>query len=442
MSRPARIAFISEHASPLACLGSADAGGQNIYVDELSRHLGERGYQVDVFTRRDSPDLPTVSDLHPGVRVVHLDAGPPRFCPKDELWPFMPAFRDALLRFLQQEEIRYDLVHGHFWMSGWVATELQRLCGIPGVELFHATGETKRRYQGAADTSPAERIAVEREIVRQITRVMVQCPHERNELLGDYQARPGKLVMIPGAVNLRSFYPVEQAEARQRIGLPQDGYVIVYVGRLLPRKDIRNIVRALAHLVRQESLGEAPLTLLIVGGETEDADPQKTEEIGEIQHLARELGVERYVHCTGKRPTEGLRYYYSAGDVVVTTPWYEPFGLTPLEAMACGRPVIGSAVGGLTYTIVDGQTGILVPPRDPAQLAARLLELLTHPERGMRMGLAGRQRVEQEFSWPLTALRTATLYETLLATQARRSTRFWTPPPFADWQKEPVNQAD
>lgn len=203
MSRPARIAFISEHASPLACLGSADAGGQNIYVDELSRHLGERGYQIDVFTRRDNPDLPPVTELHPGVRVVHLDAGPARFCPKDELWPFMPDFRDALLRFMQQEEIHYDLVHGHFWMSGWVATELQRLCGIPGVELFHATGQTKQRYQGIADTSPAVRVAVEREIVRQITRVIAQCPHERYELLSEYQARPGKLVMIPGAVNLR-----------------------------------------------------------------------------------------------------------------------------------------------------------------------------------------------------------------------------------------------
>lgn len=325
-------------------------------------------------------------------------------------------------------------------MSGWVATELQRMCGIPGVELFHATGETKRRHQGEADTSPQERIHVEHEIVRTIKRIMVQCPHERSELLTAYQADPARLVMIPGAVNLRTFYPVERAQARQWVGLPEEGHVIVYVGRLLPRKDIRNIVYALERLVKGHVLDDTPLTLLIVGGETEDADPQKTEEIGAIQRLARELGVLQHVRCVGKRPTEYLRHYYSAGDVVVTTPWYEPFGLTPLEAMACGRPVIGSAVGGLTYTIVDGQTGVLVPPRDPVALAAQLSELLRNPERGARMGRAGRQRVEQEFTWPLTALRTTTLYETLLAPLVNRTPRFWLPRSLTNVQIQPVNQ--
>jgi D-inositol-3-phosphate glycosyltransferase len=442
MSGPTRIAFISEHASPLACLGSADAGGQNIYVDELSRHLAERGYLIDVFTRRDTPDVPSLIDWHPGVRVIHLDAGPAQFFPKDDLWPFMTEFRDSLLNFMQQEEVHYDLVHGHFWMSGWVATELQRLCGVPGVQLFHATGQTKQRCQGAADTSPAARIQIEREIVRKMTRIVAQCPHERNELLSEYQADPQKLTMIPGAVNLRSFYPVERAEARQRIGLPQDGHVIVYVGRLLPRKDIRNVVRAMELLVKHHALGDVPLTLLVVGGETEDADPHKTQEIGEIQHLASELGILKHIRCVGKRSTECLRYYYSAGDVAVTTPWYEPFGLTPLEAMACGRPVVGSAVGGITYTVVDGQTGVLVPPRDPETLAARIYEMLVNPEQRARMGQAGRKRVEQEFTWPLTALRTATLYETLLAERAERAARFWTFRHLNRGQKQPVNQGD
>jgi hypothetical protein len=442
MSRPTRVAFISEHASPLACLGSADAGGQNIYVDELSRYLGERGYLIDIFTRRDSPDLPQIVDWRPGVRVIHVDAGPAQFCPKDELWPFMPTFRDSLLAFMQQEEIHYDVVHGHFWMSGWVATELQRLCGIPGVQLFHATGQTKRRHQGVADTSPDERIQIEHEIVKTITRVVAQCPHERSELLADYNAQPDKLVMIPGAVDLRAFYPVKRAEARQWIGLPQDGYVIVYVGRLLPRKDIRNIVRAMECLVKQYGPEMAPLTLLVVGGETEDADPQKTPEIGEIQRLARELGMLSHVRFVGKRQTECLRYYYSAGDVAVTTPWYEPFGLTPLEAMACGRPVIGSAVGGITYTVVDGQTGLLVPPRNPELLAARLYEMLTNPDRCARMGEAGRQRVEQEFTWPLTALRTATLYESLLTQRVDRTARVWTPQQIINRQKQPAHQGN
>jgi glycosyltransferase involved in cell wall biosynthesis len=271
---------------------------------------------------------------------------------------------------------------------------------------------------------------------------VVQCPNERSELLTDYDAQPGKLVMIPGAVNLRSFYPVERAEARRFVGLPQDGHVIVYVGRLLPRKDIRNIVRALACLLKQNALDNEPLTLLVVGGETEDADPRQTPEIGAVQQVARELGVLDHVRFVGRRQTDCLRYYYSAGDVAVTTPWYEPFGLTPLEAMACGRPVIASAVGGITYTVVDGQTGLLVPPREPEALAASLSELLANPARRLRMGKAGRQRAEQEFTWPLTALRTATLYESLLAEQPGRAARPWTFPSLFNRQWQVVNQGD
>jgi D-inositol-3-phosphate glycosyltransferase len=221
------------------------------------------------------------------------------------------------------------------------------------------------------------------------------------------------------------FRPVPQADARSRIGLDQEGKVIVYIGRMLPRKDIRNIVRALALLLRQEDSSlhssASPLTLMIVGGETVEPDPVATPEIGELQRLAMELGVSEHVRFIGKRQANELRDYYSAGDVVVTTPWYEPFGLTPLEAMACGRPVIGSAVGGITFTIEDGETGLLVPPRDPAALAASLQQVLSRPELNMRMGMAARKRVEREFTWSIVAMRTAALYERVLAERERRS---------------------
>ena len=422
-----RIAFISEHASPIARLGGSDAGGQNVYVDELSQQLGALGYQVDIFTRRDCPELPEIVHRAPGVRVIHLTAGPETWCLKDDLWPFMPAFRDALLRFMQREELRYDIIHGHFWMSGWVATELQRLLGTPVVQLFHATGKTKRRYQGVADTSPVERIAVELDIMRKAERVIAQCPNERQEFIADYGADPNKVALIPAAVNIHSFHPVERSLARQQIGLDLAGQVIVYVGRLLPRKDVRNVVQAMERLLHQYTLEASgtPPTLLIVGGETEDPDPRATPEIGALLELARELGIAQYVRFTGMRQPDTLRYYYSAGDVVVTTPWYEPFGLTPLEGMACGRPVIGSNVGGIAHTVVDGQTGFLVPPRDPAMLAARLHEIFTNSEQRERMGTAARLRVEQEFTWPITALRTTLLYETLIAEQMQRTESFW-----------------
>ncbi len=415
MKRPARIAFLSEHANPLASLGGADAGGQNVYVSELSRNLAARGYAVDVFARWDNPVAPEIVEWVPGVRVIHLKAGPLRPRPKDELWPFMPAFRNSLQRFMERDETHYDLLHGNFWMSGWVATELRRRLDIPVVQIFHAMGKTKRRHQKKVDTSPGDRIAMERHVIREADKIIAQCPNEREELVNDYGADPEKIALIPSAVNTNIFSPVGREGARKRIGLETGKKVIVYVGRLLPRKDIRNVVRALALLVRQSDADQDAPLLLVVGGESEEPDPVSTPEIGELQKLAAQLGVIEHVRFTGRRQPDKLRDYYCAADVAVTTPWYEPFGLTPLEAMACGRPVIGSAVGGLTYTIQDGQTGFLVPPRCPEALAARLQRLLDQPEACRRMGQAARTRVEREFSWPIVAMRTGALYEQLLA---------------------------
>jgi glycosyltransferase involved in cell wall biosynthesis len=418
VTRVPRIAFLSEHASPLALRGSVDAGGQNVYVDEVSRHLGRLGYEVDVFTRRDRPDIPEITDWAPNVRLVTLTAGPDRFLPKDDLWPFMPAFRDAILGFMHRDRTRYDLIHGNFWMSGWVAVELRRRLDVPAVQIFHATGKTKRRHQRSADTSPDERIAVELEIVRQVDRLIAQCPTEQQELVTDYCAAPDRVVVIPSAVNVETFRPVDRRQARCRIGrcapacrMDEEDFVVVYVGRLLPRKDVRNVVRALA-LLRQRT--DQAVRLLIVGGETVEPDPRATPEIGVLQRLAADLGIADRVVFAGKWQQDMLRYFYSAADVAVTTPWYEPFGLTPLEGMACGRPVVGSAVGGITYTLADGLTGFLVPPRDPPALAEQLHQFLREPALCRQMGAAARKRVERDFTWPLVARRTADLYQELL----------------------------
>jgi D-inositol-3-phosphate glycosyltransferase len=411
LGRADRIAMLSEHASPLAICGGADAGGQNVYVDQVSRNLGRLGYRVDVFTRRDNPDAPEAVALAPGVRVVHLAAGPPRLLPKDELWPLMPEFRDACLHFMLRDGARYDLVHGNFWMSGWVAAELRLRLGLPVVQIFHAMGRTKQRHQGTDDTSPPDRIAVELDVIRRVDRLIAQCPSERAELVDDYGADPDKVVVIPSAVDTELFRPVPRDEARRRVGLDPDDPVVVYVGRMLPRKDVRSLVRAVGLLAQRTQL---PVRLLLVGGESPDPDPVATPEIGELQRLAAQLGIADRVRLAGRRQPAVLRYYYGAGDVAVTVPWYEPYGLTPLEAMACGRPVIGSAVGGITFTVRDDVTGYLVPPRDPEALAARLRQLLTRPALRARMGRAGRVRVEREFTWRTVAERTSALYRTLL----------------------------
>jgi D-inositol-3-phosphate glycosyltransferase len=409
-----RVAMISEHASPAALLGGEDAGGQNVYVDEVSRALANFGFHVDVFTRRDNDAVPEVEVWSDGVRIVNLAAGPAKPIRKDDIWPYMPAMRDQLLRFSMRSGAQYDLVHGNFWMSGWIAAELRKRRRIPAVQLFHALGTMKRSFQGASDTSPSERIAAEQAIVQDVDRVIATCPDELRQLQTKYMASADRVEMIPLGVDATAFKPVDQQEARARIGLglEPDDRVIVYVGRMVPRKGIRNVVKALASLLQRSNHLDrrGRIKVLIVGGETEQPDPVKTPEIGEIQRLAVELGVADRVILTGKRARVELPDYYCAGDVAVTTPWYEPFGLTPLEAMACARPVIGSKVGGIAFTVRHGVTGLLVPPETPDELAAAMEELLADRETARRMGEAGRRRVEEAFTWQRVACRTADLY--------------------------------
>ena len=251
MKNPTRIAFLSEHASPVALLGGVDAGGQNVYVDEVSRNVGKLGYVVDVFTRRDAEDAPEIIEWAPNVRIINLTAGPATFLLKDDMWQFMPAFRDAFLDFSERHELRYDLIHGNFWMSGWVAIELQRRLNVPAVQIFHAMGKTKQTHQGSADTSPQGRIEVESQIIRSVERIIAQCPSELAELVDDYGTNAEKVIVIPSAVNTQVFHPVPMEEARQIVGVAQDAFVVAYVGRMVPRKDVRNVVRAMAILVQR-----------------------------------------------------------------------------------------------------------------------------------------------------------------------------------------------
>src|SRR5215203_2474595 len=193
--------------------------------------------------------------------------------------------------------------------------------------------------------------------------------------------------------------------------------MIVYVGRIVPRKDVRNIIQALAQLkARRLATGIMTMPVLfVIGGETEQPDPVATPEIGVLRALAAELGVLDQVRFVGRRQPDELHLWYAAADATVTTPWYEPFGLTPLEAMACGAPVIGSRVGGIAFTIADGESGYLVPPRDPETLASRLEDVLRDPQRRWRMGQAGRARVLRSFTWQQVAARTASLYNDMLS---------------------------
>jgi D-inositol-3-phosphate glycosyltransferase len=426
-----RIALISEHASPLAAAGGVDSGGQNVYVAQVARCLADAGHKVDILTRRDSPALLEVVDMQPGVRVMHVEAGPPRFVPKEKLLPHMHAFTHAARKLLLRHW-RHDVIHANFFMSGQVGLTLRRQLGLPLVTTFHALGLVRREHQQEADQFPTERIEIERALVKGSDRLIAACPQDKADLLRLYDASPHCITSVPCGVDTDALRPGDKFQARQRLGLPVDEFVVLQLGRLVPRKGIDEVVQAMA--LMQLDNPALMARLVIVGGESVTPDESITPEIGRLRRLAQSLGVAHRVQFAGRCTRENLRDWYVAADVFVTTPWYEPFGITPLEAMACGRPVIGSAVGGVGYTVLDGVTGYLVPSHDPAALAKRLLVLQRNPALAEAMGRAGMRRVRLEFTWKQVAFRLAQVYASVCKQPAAHARGFSALPAAPTWR--------
>jgi glycosyltransferase involved in cell wall biosynthesis len=397
-----RIAMVSEHASPLAVLGGVDAGGQNVHVAALAQALARRGADVVVHTRRDSSDLPRRVRLARGVTVDHVFAGPPVEVPKDELLPYMDDFAADLAR--QWRARRPDVVHAHFWMSGYAALRAARSLGIPVALTFHALGVVKRRHQGDRDTSPAARVEIERELVRDVDRLVATCSDEVFELLR-LGGRRRKISVVPCGVDLDVFHPGAASEPR-----PAGRHRIVSVGRLVERKGIGNVITAMG-LLRD---GGGPDTELVVAGGPEAAGLDSDPTVRRLRVLAAEAGVADRVEFRGRVGRRELPALLRSADLAVCVPWYEPFGIVPLEAMACGVPVIGSAVGGIVDTVVDGQTGLHVPPRRPDLVADALAALLPDVERRTAFGRAAAARARGRYSWDRVASLTLQAYDDLL----------------------------
>jgi D-inositol-3-phosphate glycosyltransferase len=403
-----KIAFISEHASPLAVLGGIDAGGQNVYVAELTRYIAKKEYDIDVFTRWEDPALPQVTDLKNGVRVIHIKAGPIKYISKEELLPYMNEFRKNMMSFMEQEEILYDLVHANFFMSALVAMELKELLGIPYIVTYHALGKVRLLHQREQDRFPEERLEIEKRTGAKADRIIAECPQDKEDLCNLYGMSSENISIVPCGFCPSTFYPVNQSLARTVLGLNKEEKIILQLGRMVPRKGVDNVIRALS------LLGTKNVRLLVVGGESEHPDPASCPELGRLQELAKEAGVLSSVTFTGSRKSKFLKYYYSAADLFITTPWYEPFGITPLESMACGTPVIGSDVGGIKYSVEDSKTGFLVPPRDPRALAEKIDQVLNDQDLIQKMQVNAIKRVHSLFTWARIAEMMIPVYEDVL----------------------------
>ena len=398
--------MVSEHASPLATLGGVDAGGQNVHVAALASAMGRRGVEVVVHTRREDRAVPRHVRMDHGVTVDHVPAGPAEVLSKDTLLPYMDDFAADLRR--QWSRRRPDVVHAHFWMSGYAALEAARPLGIPVVMTFHALGVVKRRHQGSRDPSPAARLGVEERLVREVDRIVATCSDEVFELLrlgGDRQ----RISVVPCGVDLATFRPAGPADERT-----PDRHRLVYVGRLVERKGIGNAISALAGLVNNGG----PDAELVVAGGPDAADVDTDPEVQRLRALARKAHVEDRVHFRGRVGRAELPALLRSADTVVCVPWYEPFGIVPLEAMACGVPVVASAVGGIIDTVVDGRTGVHVPPRRPDVVAEVLRDLLPDAARRATYGAAGAARARARYSWSRVAGSTLRTYDDVLPLSA------------------------
>jgi len=387
-----RIAMVSEHASPLAVLGGVDAGGQNVAVAGLASAMAREGAEVMVHTRRDDP-APAKRVRVSRVVVDHVDAGPPRPVPKDELMAYMDEFAARL--FDAWRAARPDVVHAHFWMSGRAALKAARPLGIPVVQTFHALGVVKRRHQGDKDTSHPCRIDLERAIMRRVNAIVATCTDEVTELERE-GADLRRVSVVPCGVDLGRFTPHGAVERR-----PHGRRRLVMLGRLVERKGIEEAVAALARIPDAE---------LVVGGGPDRNRLAADPEARRLLEVAQQHGVADRLDLRGRVSRDQVPPLLRSADAVLCVPWYEPFGIVPLEAMACGAPVVAAAVGGMLDSVVHGDTGLHVPPRDPRAIADAVCGLLADRALRSRLSEGGVRRAQTLYGWDQVAADTRRVY--------------------------------
>ena len=409
------IAMLSFHTCPLAVLGGKDIGGMNVYVRELTRHLGQAGVHVDVFTRSQDEHVPHIlHDLGYGNRVVHIPAGLEVPLPKKELATYLPQFVSGVQQFAREKGIHYDLIHAHYWMSGIAGKALKESWGSPLVTMYHTLALMKNRVaQSPAEIEGEYRIDGEMASMAASDRIIAATPAEEAQLQFLYQVNAEKIAIIPPGVDTSHFYPIPPDEARSAIGIPPDDRMLLYVGRIEPLKGIDTLIRAMALMRETCAHNLCPHYLTIIGGSPEVLPEDINSEMARLQRLARELGLENVVLFLGKRGQDTLPYYYSAAEVLIMPSHYESFGLVALEAMACGTPVVASQVGGLAFLVQDGETGYVVPDGDPEALCQRLTQLVQNAELRRQMGQQAADYAHR-YAWERIAERVINLYHDLL----------------------------
>jgi D-inositol-3-phosphate glycosyltransferase len=397
---PRRVAMVSVHTSPLDQPGTGDAGGMNVYVVELSRRLAALNVEVDVITRATSSDLPPTAELAPGVTVRHVTAGPFEGLAKEDLPAQLCAFTSGLMRI---EAARppgwYDLVHSHYWLSGQVAWLAAERWDVPLVHSMHTMAKVKNLTLAIGDDpEPAARAIGEAQVVEAADRLVANTDEEGRQLVGLYDADPEQVAVVPPGVDLDLFSPGPRSAARRALGVPDDAYLLLFVGRIQPLKAPDVLLRAAARLVELDPSLRDRLVVAVVGGPSGSglARPEA------LQSLAAELDLTDVVRFVPPVPQEQLPQWYRAADVTVVPSYSESFGLVAIESQACGTPVVAASVGGLRTAVADGFSGVLVDGHDPKEYAGVLADLARDPARRAALS-RGALLHAGRFGWAATA---------------------------------------
>ncbi|MEK9659429.1 MAG: glycosyltransferase [Chloroflexota bacterium] len=403
---PRRIAFISVHTCPLETPGKGKAGGMNVYLRQVGAELAACGVAVDIFTRSHYAGGELIQELVPGVRVIHLSAGSPELV-RQEALPFLDEFASELAAFAADEGLTYDLVHAHYWLSMPVGQAIAAEWGVPHAITYHTVAAVKEAAGG--DPEPSERAGLEREAAHQADGVVVLTGSEAADLSTLYDLPPDRFHIAPGGVDPRRFAPADRDGARRFLGLPVEGRVVLFVGRPEPFKGPEVLVRALALL-------PPAVHLLAMGG-------SDAEQSGEwFARIGAAAGVSERVVWRPAVPQEQLPVHYAAADLLAMPSRHETFGLAALEAMACARPVVAAAVGGLRSLVTSGLTGRLVDGHEPGPYAEAIGALLDDEALAARMGAQGRLRARR-YSWRAAASHLLTGYAAIAEHHAGRGAR-------------------
>lgn len=407
-----KIAMISMHTCPLACpqalLGGRETGGMNVYVRELSRELGRHGKSVDVFTRFQDTETAQIQSLGPDARVIHLPAGPMAPYDKSRLPNHVDEFVAGIEAFARSEGTRYDLIHAHYWVSGMVARRLRETWDVPIVQMFHTLGAMKNKVAKSEEEMEAgDRIETERRVMEWSDRIIAATPLDKAQMLWFYGADGNKISVIPAGVDTELFHPRDRAEVRKELGLPDlDTPILLFVGRIERLKGIDTLLESVAVVSRTCSGRDLKVLIVGGGGQTEEENA----ELKRVVQLYRDLNLEEQVEFVGSKPQEMLPLYYSAADITVMPSHYESFGMVAIESMASGTPVIASNVGGLSFTVKDGETGFLVPEENHFALAEQVHTLLKNPDLRLRMGEQAARHASQ-YAWRNIAEQMVEVYD-------------------------------